>query len=163
MIARTAIALALAAVPVAWTGVAALTPEPAAPPQERAWVQEDAEHEENENPELAAFMKDLGRTMRTLGRGLKEEGAMETGLAEVLRLERAFVVAKEELPTTITSIEDEARLAATKLEWRESMHEFFKGLLALEMAYARGEERAVMEQLRALDDLKKQGHDRFKP
>jgi|GEM_PF-5707342 len=156
MIARTALA-ALAAAAAVWGGIT-LTAADASRAAEAPVVQEDEEG----NPELAAYMKDVGRTMRALGRGLREENAMETGLAEVVRLERGLVDAKELLPITVTSIEDEAERARAALEWRAEMHEMFRGLLELEMAYAKGDADAVLAQLKALDAHKKEGHDRFK-
>lgn len=160
MIARTVLALSLAAsAPLVWGGVALATSDADPVVQERERAESDEEHG---NPELAVFMKDLNSTLRGLGRGLKEEGAMANGLAEVLRLERAFVVAKEELPNTVTDIEDARERRTAELEWREQMNTMFKSMLDLEMAYARADEAEVTSQLRALNGLKKPGHDRFK-
>lgn len=155
MIARTALAV-LAAAATVWGGVT-LTAADAS----RATETPVAQEEEEGNPELAEFMKDVGRTMRGLGRGLRAEDWQEVGFAEVLRLERALVDGKELLPVTVTDIEDAAERSAAELEYRGYMHDMFRGLLDLEMAYAKGDKDEVMAQLKALDGIKKTAHDRF--
>ena len=121
------------------------------------------EEEGEGNPALHAFMEDLGGTLRKLGRGLKEEGAMSTGLTEVLRLQRATLDAKEQLPVVVSAIEDEKKRLASTIEYRTQMHALATGLFTLELAYLEGDAGKVEKQLKELDKVKKAGHSQFKP
>lgn len=151
MIARTSLVLALL-VPAAVVPFFVSTPAAAATQEE----------EREGNPALHAFMEDLGGSLRKLGRGLKDEGAMETGLAEVLRLQRATLDAKEQLPTVVSSIEDEKKRLASTIEYRAQMHALANGLFTLELAYLEGDAGKVEKQLKELDKVKKAGHNQFK-
>ncbi|QDU85099.1 hypothetical protein Pla163_22240 [Planctomycetes bacterium Pla163] len=156
MIARTSIAIALL-FPAALGGfqLAAATSPTA--------VVATADDDENSNPVLHEFMEDVGKTMRGLGRGVREEGGLEAGLIEVRRLQNALMPVRSELPTTVTSIEDARKRAASEIEWLAHMNDFMKGLLDLELEYARGDADAVLAQLGELDTLKKASHRLFKP
>lgn len=163
MIARTSIAIALL-FPAALAGFDRVTSSSTAAAITESVVQdEDDEDDENSNPVLHAFMEDVGKTMRSLGRGTKAEGGLEAGLIEVRRLQNALMPVRSELPTTVTSIENPRERAVSEIEWLVQMNEFMKGLLDLELEYARGDADAVLEQLRALDVLKKASHRVFKP
>jgi hypothetical protein len=152
MIARTSLVLALL-VPAAVVPFFVSNPAAAAA----------QEGEREGNPALHAYMEDLGGTLRKLGRGLKEEGAMATGLTEVLRLQRATLDAKEQLPVVVSSIEDEKKRLASTIEYRTQMHALATGLFTLELAYLEGDAGKVEKQLKELDKVKKAGHGQFKP
>lgn len=152
MIARTSLVLALLL-------PAAVVPFFVSSPASAAVQEEEGEG----NPALHAFMEDLGGTLRKLGRGLKEEGAMSTGLTEVLRLQRATLDAKEQLPVVVSSIEDEKKRLASTIEYRTQMHALATGLFTLELAYLEGDAGKVEKQLKELDKVKKAGHSQFKP
>jgi hypothetical protein len=160
MIARTSIAIALL-FPAALGG--SQLADATSPTAIVATADDDDDDDENSNPVLHEFMEDVGKTMRGLGRGVRAEGGLEAGLIEVRRLQNALLPVRSELPTTVTSIEDARKRAASEIEWLTQMNEFMKGLLDLELEYARGDADAVLAQLRVLDELKKASHAVFKP
>ncbi|MEZ5976692.1 MAG: hypothetical protein R3F34_00510 [Planctomycetota bacterium] len=142
MIARTTLALALIVPVAAFPLASAFAPTA----QER-----EHEDEDEGNPQLHAFMEDLGRTLRTLGRAQKEkaEDTMSKGLAETVRLERALIDAKEQMPVAVSSMEDAKKRAKSELEYREQMQALMNGFFALENAYAAGDAGDVDKALRA--------------
>jgi hypothetical protein len=153
MIARTSLVLSL-------LFTAALVPFVTGS-QPDAVVQEGGEREGN--PALHEFMENLGGTLRGLGRGLEEDGAMEKGLAEVLRLQRAAIEAKDQMPVLVSSIEDAKKRTESEIQYRTLMQGLVNGLFALELAYLEGDAGKVKKQLKELDGSKRAGHDAFKP
>ncbi len=120
-----------------------------------------ASQEQAGNEVLEAYMEDLQRSLRSLQKKLDQAEVREEVIAEVCRLQKVAIDAKGQVPSRIAAKPEEER-SAERVAYRKQMQEVVRTLLDLEGALLDDDAEAAMEHLRALDESKQRGHDRFK-
>jgi len=112
---------------------------------------------------LSELMGDIQKTTKHLAGVLEEdEPDWDAALAEVCRLQKVAIDAKNEVPGLVSAIEEEKKQAKARLEYRAKMQDFVRGLLEVETALLEQKAKAAKKALRGLDKLKSDGHGKFK-
>lgn len=111
---------------------------------------------------LGTAMEELGGAVKALSERIKKGEALEEGLPDVWKVQRAVIDAKSELPETITALTDEKAKKKAALAYREQMQELMRSLLDVEMGLASGDAKKADKALRAADNLKSAGHSQFR-
>lgn len=111
---------------------------------------------------LGTAMEELGGAVKALSERIKKGEALEEGLPDVWKAQRAVIDAKSELPETVTALTDEKAKKKAALAYREQMQELMRSLLDVEMGLAAGDAKKAEKALRAADNLKSSGHGQFR-
>lgn len=111
---------------------------------------------------LGTAMEEFGGAVKALSERIKKGEALEEGLPDVWKAQRAVIDAKSELPETITALTDEKAKKKAALAYREQMQELMRSLLDVEMGLASGDAKKADKSLRAADNLKSAGHSQFR-
>ena len=110
---------------------------------------------------LGKKMREVNGILRSIGKSLGDESKAEANAEAVLRLQTLAIEAKAETPRLVAAMQGDER-DEMEIGYRIQMNAFLSGLIELENAILKGEEKAAQKALRALNEAKAEGHGEYK-
>ena len=113
--------------------------------------------QDHEESKLADLMGELNSGMRKLKGAEPDRSTLEV----ICRLQHVALDAKNEDPPLLPAEDDKAK--RVRLDYRKTMQALVTQLFAAENAALAGDKKALESALRELNDLKGDGHKKYKP
>jgi len=164
---RTSLRLGLFAGSLALLSLLATRFATAHPQQgDRPWQRGQGEHEgrgRREETKLSHLMHDVEDSLEKLGGSLAATDGQVANVAEVSRLERVVLDAKDEIPPLVAQIQDPEERAERTAQFRLKMQDLERAMLDLEAALLKQDPEAAQKVLDSMDAIERSGHNEFRP